>query len=220
MTNENTDKPVDIIKVMVYSTSPVFSDAVSGLLNGQKDIVVSGNVSDRSALLEFLYESEVDIAIIHDRTSSRTDTLDLVRMIRVENETVRPLILFDDYNSGYELAALEAGVRGFLPEARIKTDIVKCIRAMNSGEIWARRAVMGEFVTQLFVKLNKGEYLSPTAKYFTKKELEIIVLANKGLKNKQIANRLSMSEKTVKYHLSNVFKKLNIKKRSEIKEHF
>ena len=115
---------------------------------------------------------------------------------------------------------MEAGVRGFLPEARIKTDIVKCIRAMNSGEIWARRAVMGEFVTQLFVKLNKGEYLSPTAKYFTKKELEIIVLANKGLKNKQIANRLSMSEKTVKYHLSNVFKKLNIKKRSEIKEHF
>lgn len=220
MTNENPDHTVDIIKVMVYSSSPVFSEAVSGLLNAEKDIVVSGNVTNRSELLEFLYESEVDIAIIHDRNSSMSDTLELVRMIRVENETAKPLILFDDYSSDYELVALEAGVRGFLPEARIKTDIVKCIRAMNTGEIWARRAVMGDFVTQLFVKINKGEYLSPSAKYFTKKELEVIVMVNKGLKNKQIADRLSMSEKTVKHHLSNIFKKLKIKKRSEIKEHF
>ena len=210
----------DTIRIMLYSPSTVFRDAIDGFLKSEDDIEITGTVSDRAELLEFLYNAQVEIAIIHDRNGSISATLELVKMIRAENETAKILILFDDYNTAYELAALESGVRGFLPESRIKTDIVKCIRAMNSGEIWARRAVMGDFVTQLFVKINKGEYLSPSANYFTKKELEIIVFVNKGLRNRDIAETLKMSEKTVKHHLSNIFKKLKIKKRSEIKDYF
>jgi len=68
------------------------------------------------------------------------------------------------------------------------------------------------------VKIQRGEYLNPSLNQFNKKELQIMVFVSKNLKNKDIAKKLNVSESTVKHYISIIFKKLNIHKRTDLKD--
>jgi two-component system, NarL family, response regulator DegU len=216
MAGKNSEK----IAVLPFSPSSLVREMIISVLESDHDINVIGEASNRSELMDYLNDHNPDIVIIHNQLNNNMYTLEAVRLINELAGGVKPMVLFEDYDKDFELAVLEAGVRGFLPERRVKSDIIRCIKAVKDGQMWVRREVMGEFVTQLFVKIRRGDYLSPSVHYFTKRELEVIILVNKGYKNKEIAKMLFISEKTVKHHLSKVFKKLKIKKRTEIKQYF
>lgn len=208
------------IDVLLFSRSSLVGEMITSLLGRHRQINVLAQASNKSELMDFLNDYNPQIVIIHDQFDNNLNTLEVVRLVNEMAEGVKPLVLIKEYDKEFELAALETGVRGFLPEKRVKSDIVRCITAMRDGQMWVRREVMGEFVTQLFVKIKRGDYLSPSVHYFTKRELDIILLVNKGLKNKDIANKLFISEKTVKHIISKIFKKLQIKKRTDIKKYF
>ena len=215
-----TGKTSENIDVLLFSRSSLVGEMITNLLGRYGHINVVSQASNKSELMDCLNDYNPQIVIIHDQFDKNLNTLEAVRLVNEMAEGTKPLILIREYDKEFELAALETGVRGFLPEKRVKSDIVRCITAMNDGQMWVRREVMGEFVTQLFVKIKRGDYLSPSVHYFTKRELDIIVLVNKGLKNKDIANKLFISEKTIKHILSKIFKKLQIKKRTDIKKYF
>jgi DNA-binding NarL/FixJ family response regulator len=208
------------INVLVVSAYSLVREGIISMLSGADDIKVVGRASNRLELMECIYKLKPNIVIINDEDNKSVSSLEAVQLINQESNDAKVLLLIEDYDKDKELAALEMGVRGYLPERARKADFAKCIKAINRGEMWVRREIMGEFVKQLFVKIKRGDYLSPSVPYFTKRELEIITLACKGYRNKEIAIRLFLSEKTVKHHLSKIFKKLNIKKRADIKKYF
>ncbi|MGH7892924.1 MAG: response regulator transcription factor, partial [Thermodesulfobacteriota bacterium] len=85
--------------------------------------------------------------------------------------------------------------------------------------LWFRRTVLEKFISEqlFFCRLKesaKQEFIPPT---FTRRELEIIQMAGKGVKNREIGRNLFISEKTVKHHLSKIFKKLQIRKKGELR---
>jgi two-component system response regulator DegU len=216
MAGENSEN----IDVLLFSRSSLVSEMITNLLDQHRHINVLGRASNRSELMDCLNDYNPQIVIIHDQFDNNMNTLEAVRLINEIAGGTMPLVVIQEYDKDFELAALETGVRGFLPERMVKSDIVRCITAMKDGQMWVRREVMGEFVTQLFIKIKRGDYLSPSLHYFTKRELDIILLVNKGLKNKDIAKKLFISEKTVKHIISKIFKKLQIKKRTDIKKYF
>jgi len=213
-------KKSERIAVLLFSPSTLARQMITGLLKRDDNINVIAEVSNRSELVDCLNYHNPEIVIIHNQSQNNSNTLEAVRLINELAGGAKPLVLFEEYDKDFELAALETGVRGYLPESRVKKDLIRSIRTVSSGQMWVRRAVIGEFVQQLFVKLRSGDYLSPSLHYFTKRELDIILLVNKGLRNKDIAKRLFISEKTVKHFLSRIFKKLQIKKRTEIRKYF
>jgi two-component system response regulator DegU len=208
------------IDVLLFSRSSLVSDTITNLLDRHRHINVVGRASNRSELMDRLNDYNPQIVIIHDQFDNNMNTLEAVRLINEIAGGTMPLVVIQEYDKDFELAALETGVRGFLPERMVTSDIARCITAMKDGQMWVRREVMGEFVTQLIIKIKRGDYLSPSLHYFTKRELDIILLVNKGLKNKDIAKKLFISEKTVKHIISKIFKKLQIKKRTDIKNYF
>ena len=208
------------IPVLLFSSSLLVREMIISVLASDDDIRVVGQASNRSELIDSLNDDNPDIVIIHDQSSRSVSTLEVVRLINQQDIDVKVFLIIEDYDKAFELVAIETGVRGYLPEGKVKTDLIRSLKAVHEGQMWVRRLVIGEFVQQLFVKLTRGDYLSPSVHYFTKRELEIIILVNKGYRNKEIAKKLFISEKTVKHTLSRIFKKLNIRKRTEIKQYF
>jgi two-component system response regulator DegU len=208
------------IAVLLFSPSTLVRQMITGVLKRDRSINVIGQASNRSELIDGLNDRSPEIVIIHNQSNSSVNTLEEVRLINELAASAMPIVLIEDYDKDFELAILETGVRGYLPESKVKRDLIRSIKVVNEGQMWVRRSVIGEFVQQLFVKIKSGDYLSPSVHYFTKRELDIILLVNKGLRNKDIAKCLFISEKTVKHGLSKIFKKLHIKKRTDIKKFF
>jgi DNA-binding NarL/FixJ family response regulator len=208
------------IEALVVSACSLVREGIISTLSGEDEIKVVGRASNRLDLMECIYKLKPDIVIINDEDNKSISSLEAIRLINQESNDVKILLLIEDYDKDKELAALEMGVRGYLPERARKADFIRCIKAISRGEMWVRREIMGEFIKQLFVKIKRGDYLGPSIPYFTKREREVIILVCKGYKNKEIANRLLINEKTVKNYLSKIFKKLNIKKRADIRQYF
>jgi len=116
-----------------------------------------------------------------------------------------------------ELSALKIGVRGILSENFDLSTLLECINTLDKGGLWFRRKVMEKFITeQLFLNKQSGS-IPPTLPSLTKRELEIVQLVTCGQRNKEIGEQLFISEKTVKHHLTRVFKKLKRRKRVQLK---
>ena len=88
-------------------------------------------------------------------TGGRKTTIKAISLLNKNiNDLTKILFLINDYDEDLELAALKMGVRGFLPKNVAKTDLVKCIKAINMGEMWVRRRVMQRLIDQLLEKVS------------------------------------------------------------------
>ncbi|MGH7900863.1 MAG: LuxR C-terminal-related transcriptional regulator [Thermodesulfobacteriota bacterium] len=212
---ENDSKLIDVI---ILSSSSFIRQALTDIIKADDNIRTILEASNKLELLDHIYGFESAIVIIRDQENENVSSTETINLINQEGKNVKSLLLLDNYSKDKELAALEMGVHGYLPENRIKTDLIKALKSIDSGQLWVRREIMSEFVHQIFVKINRDDHLSSPLNYFNKREMQVLVLINKSLKNKEIAAKLHISESTVKHYVSRIFKKLQIKKRGDIKK--
>lgn len=122
-------------------------------------------------------------------------------------------ILLDEELPDYELASyLEFGMKGFVRHLDIENDLGRAIRFVNSGGLWIEPDLVTRFVRNASLSNKKRSYGSE----MTLREREIRDLAMRRLTNKEIADMLGIQEATVKFHLSNVFSKLQINGRRQL----
>jgi DNA-binding NarL/FixJ family response regulator len=110
-----------------------------------------------------------------------------------------------------------AGARGILTTSARPADLVKALRMVHQGEIWARRQVMAAWIEHLardYRDRSDGESL--LAGRLSDREREVFRLAATGLGNKELAERLAISQATVKVHLTHIFQKLGLRGRAEL----
>jgi DNA-binding NarL/FixJ family response regulator len=110
------------------------------------------------------------------------------------------------------LEALKAGAKGYLTKNTGRISLIKAIEAVCAGEMWLDRKLMSRlFEKEICLKPEAHDQLCDDAKkVLSAREQEVICHLAKGRTNKEIASALFISEKTVKTHLSNIFKKLNV----------
>jgi DNA-binding NarL/FixJ family response regulator len=111
------------------------------------------------------------------------------------------------------LELIRAGAKGSLLNSDSAASIKKAVRTVAGMEYWIDRKMIGKLISEFLRLLNPPELKTTATGLLTKRELEVIKLLAKGCKNKEIAKRLVISEKTVKTHLANIFAKLNISDR-------
>ncbi len=209
----------DPIGVLVVSSRSLVRRGIISALSDESNIRILGEASNRLELLEIIDRLKPCILIIND--DREMNSLETIRLITQKHTDLKILLLIKDYNEDKELEALKMGVRGFLPESAVKADFIRCINAIDKGEMWIRRKVMEKLIQQLWVvnpPQRKGD-LSPSAPSLTERELEIMILVSNGYSNKEIGEDLNISEKTVKSSLSKIFKKLGIRRRTDIRQH-
>jgi DNA-binding NarL/FixJ family response regulator len=202
----------DRTSVLVVDDHPVFLDGLRGALAGAADLVVVGACADGAAAVAEVEQRQPDVVLM-DLHLPTVGGVEATRRIVGTSPHVAVLVLtmVDEEDSVF--AALRAGARGYLLKGATPEEIVRGVRAVAHGE-----AVFGPGIADRVLRYF-GERRSPPRPaafpQLTAREREVLEHIAGGARNAEIAQRLVISPKTVRNHISNIFTKLQVADRAE-----
>ena len=177
-------------------------------LDKEPELELVACVEGGSAVVEMLKRHRPRVLLldedVHGFRSERS-----VRQFRDAARDTRVLLLSPRPSDDLLEATLRAGGAGIVPTQGDYAMLLRAIRAVSRGELWANRRL----IARALEHANDPESAAPLGTVLSEKEREIADHVGRGLRNKEIARRMGITEKTVKNHLSNVFRKLNVNNR-------
>jgi DNA-binding NarL/FixJ family response regulator len=211
------------IRLLIADDHPIVRDGLKKLLLLEEDFEVVGEATDGRDVLEKVRELDPDIVLL-DLRMPNLDGLGALQALPQVNKRTRVIILTASEDKNEFVQAMKLGCSGIVLKQTAPELIVKSIRKVHSGEIWldshTTAAVMRQFSTGLEGSNGagqsngggKGRERSP----LSAREREIVALVAQGYKNKEMAEKMFISEQTVKNHLHNIFDKLGVSDRLEL----
>lgn len=200
-------KPVNI---MIADDHSMVREGIKQLLELDGDIIVNSEASNGKQCIELLDENQTDVLLL-DINMPIMNGLQVLQYIRENRMKVKVLILTIHNEVEYLMRAVELGVDGYVLKDSDSTVLKKAIFCVNRGESF----IQPELTPILKVKLEEKSNQVNEDDALTKREIEVLKLLAEGLFNKEIAYMLAISEKTVKNHVSNIFKKINVSDRTQ-----
>jgi DNA-binding NarL/FixJ family response regulator len=201
---------VSRVRVLIVDDQALFRSGLARLLSADPRVVIVGEAHDGLDAVTRCASAAPDVVLM-DLKMPTMDGVEATRRILADAPHVRVLILSTFDADSHVLAALKAGASGYVLKDSTPEAVVSSILAVNQGE-----RVMAGAVANRVLEMIDG---NTTPKEFydglTAREMEILRLIATGAPNKQIAFRLTISEKTVRNHVSNMYEKLNIYDRSQ-----
>jgi DNA-binding NarL/FixJ family response regulator len=188
------------------------------VLQSQRDIEIVAEASDGAQALEILADTEVDVVLM-DVRMPRLDGVEATRRICDPAARLaavpRVLILTTFDLDEYAFSALKAGASGFLLKDVPPTELVAAIRAVSSGEAVVAPTTTRRMIDRFTAVLPAAaaSKLTPELERLTEREREVLLLVAQGLSNGEIADRLGLSEATVKTHVGRILTKLDLRDR-------
>ena len=180
---------------------------------GIEVVAMAGNRAEAIALAA---QEQPDVILIELEVDGE-DALRFVPDIREAASKARVLILTGLKKQEGHQRAVQAGAVGVVFKSQEPEVLIKAVRKVHAGEVWLDRTTMGSLFNEMTRKKSDGRDLDETRREsLTDRELQVISLIAEGLKNKQIAQRLFISETTVTHHLSSIFSKLDVSDRLEL----
>ena len=199
------------IKLIVVDDHQIVRDGIGALLMKYKDIEIVAEASNGEELITIL-KSIVPDVIIMDISMPKMDGFQASEIIRKEYPEVH-IIIFSSHSETENLArAIELGVKGILPKNTIREELVEAIYQVNQGKDFISKYISPVALFD-YIKENKDkkDTLSNLKNKLTDRELELLQLIVSGSTNKEIADKLFISQRTVEKHKSNIISKLEMK---------
>lgn len=206
---ESTEK----IKVLLADDHVIVREGTKELVQRQPDMQVVAEASDGVEAVELarLYRPDV---IVMDIAMPNMNGIEATKQIKKILPSTAVLILTAYDSDQYIMALLEAGAAGYLLKNVRGNQLIEAIRAVYSGESILQPSTTRRVIDHLKIKAIRTEEDS-AANTLTEREMEVLKLAAKGVSNRDIAEQLFVSNRTVQTHLSNIFKKLAVASRTE-----
>jgi PAS domain S-box-containing protein len=202
------------IGLMVATSSSLIREGIQKILEPEKNIEIIAEASTCLEIITLTQEKKPDVLLI-DTAISNLDVQEILESIREKSAETRTLLLFYTLNEEVITNAIYSGARGYLTAASNAVEFIQAIRAVSKDKIWVEVKTITKILTPLFsLRSNSG------FENLTRREKEVVKLVVQGYPNKQISKKLIVSEKTVKTHLNNVFKKLGISQRIQLTSSF
>jgi DNA-binding NarL/FixJ family response regulator len=207
------------IKIILSCSSPLFCEGMAALLQKEKDLEVVGKIEDVSRTMESL-EHGPDVLILDPLLYTSEELPRVVRELKARSPQTRILLLFLETETSDRtlMQFMTCGIDGYIKRASTLKHLVEAIRTIHAGNLWAERKLLEQFVQHAspLVSPDLESRLSKVNHSLTKREKEVISFLFLGLPNKHISRELHISEKTVKTHLNNIFKKMNVTNRTQV----
>jgi|ERR1051325_2348264 DNA-binding NarL/FixJ family response regulator len=176
---------------------------------------VVGVARNRTEGLELASREQPDLVLL-DLDLGGEDGLALLPELKDAAGKARVLILTGIRDAEAHRRAVKLGAMGVVQKDQAAEVLIKAIQKVSEGEVWLDRATMGNLLAEMTRKNSETGPDDARIKSLTDREQQVITLIAEGLKNKQIAERLFISETTVTHHLSSIFSKLAVSDRLEL----
>ena len=201
----------ETIRVAIADDQQLFSGGLVRILGVQQDMEVVGEAHTGEEAVTLCLETEPDVVLM-DISMPVMDGVSATRKIREVLPRTRILILTVHTDDGHVFQGIKAGAQGYLLKDCTPEDLARAIRTVYSGDTIMAQDIAQKMLTTFEGIRNEDAEITP---HLTERELEVIKALAQGMSNKQIAQSLHISEKTVRNHASNIYKKLHIYDRTQ-----
>lgn len=190
-----------MIKLILADDHKLFREGVRSILENVDEIQIVDEVDNGRALIASLRAKQTDLVIL-DISMPGISGIEACRLIHKEYPCLKILILSMHGEESFVRSAIEAGASGYLPKEIDHTELIEAILTIYKGGSYFSKDISSKLISS---------YLTKDKQHLTPREKEIIVLVCDGLSNKEIADKLSISVRTVDCHKNNILQKLGLK---------
>jgi DNA-binding NarL/FixJ family response regulator len=202
-----------VIRALVADDQEVVREGFAALLDTQPDIEVVARAADGAEAVRLSVEHRPDVVLM-DVRMPLLDGIEATRQIAAADEGPRILILTTFDLDDYVYDALQAGASGFLLKDVPAETLFEAVRVIAEGEALLAPAITRRLIAE-FARLRPRQVRPDELSALTPRETEILGLVAEGLSNREIAERLVLSDETVKTHVSHVLRKLGLRDRAQ-----
>lgn len=200
----------DSIKIMIADDHSMIREGLKQLLEFDGSIKVIAEAGNGMECLEKLEVCNPDILLL-DINMPVKSGIEVLEKIREDKIDVKTLMLTVHNEVEYLIKALDNGVNGYIMKDSESIELKRAIQIILSGKTYIQPSMIPELNSRLANRDVEKEKIES----LTKREKEVLIQVANGMSNKEIANNLDISERTVKNHISNIFKKIDVSDRTQ-----
>jgi DNA-binding NarL/FixJ family response regulator len=198
------------IRILIVDDHPVVREGLAGMISTQADMDVVGEAGNGLEGVKLAHSLAPDL-ILMDLQMPNLDGAAAIRQIRKELPDCRILVLTAFDTDERILHSIEAGAQGYLLKGAPRDDLFRAIRVVAEGGSLLQPSVAAKLLSRVGQMLKHEDQIE----HLTDREMEVLRLLVRGNRNKEIAEQLIISERTVKFHVGVIFQKLSVSNRAE-----
>jgi DNA-binding NarL/FixJ family response regulator len=206
--------PGSAIRVALLDDHTLFRDGLRRLFDTEPDIDLVAEARNGTEIVPLLEREKPDILLLDLNIAGGESGLELLPRLIEQFPDLKVLVLTASIDQEDRINSIKLGAKGVVLKYAASENLIKSIRKVAEGEMW----VDHETTKKLFEELadRRGPKQESPLDLLTDREREVTALVGEGMRNKEIAERLFISERTVKTHISNIFQKLDLSDRLEL----
>lgn len=201
------------INIVIADDHPMFRHGLKQILELETDMVVSAQACNGEEAVKFARQYKPDV-ILMDINMPGMNGLQAIKELKAEKAAAKIIVLTIHQDREYLFKTLQMGAEGYVLKDAEPAVLIEAIRNVCNGQTYIQPSMTKELV-QEFNRVTLFEKNKTADNNLTSREIEVLELIADGMINKEIAHQLYISEKTVKNHVSNIFKKLNVSDRTQ-----
>ncbi len=212
-------KTQDAIHLLIADDHPIFRHGVRQLLEAEPDFVVVGEAGDGAEVIDMVPRLHPDVVLL-DLAMPRVAGMEALRELSASPASSAPapkiVLLTVAIEKKQIVEALQLGAHGIVLKDAAAQLLIKALRAVIAGQYWVGRELVGDLVQYLRRIAPPAPVKGEEASRLTIRERQIVSAIVAGMTNREIAEKLAISEDTVKHHLSRIFDKVGVAHRLEL----
>ncbi|HEV3482300.1 MAG TPA: response regulator transcription factor [Candidatus Acidoferrales bacterium] len=206
-------KPKQAIRILVADDHAIFRDGLRKLLEVTDEVQIIGEASNGVECTKMLQKLKPDILLLDLRMPEK-DGLGVLEEVNFDTLPTRVIVLTAAEDDRDVVRAMRLGARGVVLKQSASDLLLKSIRKVYDGEIWLDNRMTAEVIDAFKKSSESGQRREKPL--LSDREKEIVQLVAQGFRNREIGEKLFISEQTVKNHLHNIFDKLGVSDRLEL----
>lgn len=202
------------IRVVIVDDEPAYRNALQRTLSLMPDCELVGSCSDGQEALDMCLGNPPDV-LLTDINMPRMNGVELIRRLLKQEKGIQVVVLTVNEDDDVVFDAFRGGALGYLLKTSTPQDVIEAIRLAERGEAKITPKIAAKVIEDFRRVRDDDETDDSELFVLSEREAEILDLIAKGMRNKEIANKLCIAEKTVKNHVSNILKALQVNSRTE-----